>query len=51
MRSANPEMTNGEYICKKRNEQNKHSPLTLKEIKEIADTLKEKVQDTNTGDW
>jgi len=44
MRSADPEMTNGEYICKKQNEQNKHPPLRLKEIKDIADTLKKTVR-------
>ncbi|PKL70436.1 MAG: anaerobic ribonucleoside-triphosphate reductase activating protein [Methanomicrobiales archaeon HGW-Methanomicrobiales-1] len=44
MHSADPEMTNGEYICKKQNEQNKHPPLRLKEIKDIADTLKKTVR-------
>jgi pyruvate formate lyase activating enzyme len=44
MRSATPDMTNGEYICKKRTQQNNHPPLRLKEIKEIADTLKKTVR-------
>ncbi len=34
-----PDMTNGEYIVKKRNLQEEHPPLTLAEIKKIADEL------------
>jgi pyruvate formate lyase activating enzyme len=33
------EITQGEYICKKRNLQEKHQPLTLSEMKTIADGL------------
>lgn len=44
LRSTDTGMTNGEYICKKQNEQNKHPPLRLKEIKDIADTLKKTVR-------
>ena len=41
-------MTNGEYIWKKRIQQEHHPPLTLDEIKEIADKLEEKCTDSNT---
>jgi len=44
IRTKLPEMTNGEYISKKRIQQEEHPPLTLNEIKEIADKLKKKVR-------
>jgi len=44
MRTAFPEMTNGEYICKKRILQENHPPLKLNEIKEIADKLEKNVR-------
>jgi pyruvate formate lyase activating enzyme len=44
VRTKLPEMTNGEYICKKRIQQEQHPPLTLNEIREIADKLKKKVR-------
>jgi len=44
IRNATPDMTNGEYICKKLTQQNKHPPLKLNEIKEIADSLKKTVR-------
>jgi pyruvate formate lyase activating enzyme len=44
VRTKQPEMTNGEYICKKRIQQEQHPPLTLNEIKEIADKLKKNVR-------
>ena len=34
-----PDMTNGEYICKQRTLQENHPPLTLAELKRIADDL------------
>lgn len=39
MRETAPDMTNGEYICKQRTLQENHPPLTLAEIKKIADEL------------
>jgi len=39
MRETAPDMTNGEYICKQRNLQENHPPLTLAELKSIADDL------------
>jgi len=33
------EMTNGEYICRKRIQQERHPPLKLDEMKKIADSL------------
>ncbi|MCK9630398.1 MAG: anaerobic ribonucleoside-triphosphate reductase activating protein [Methanoregula sp.] len=39
MRETAPDMTNGEYICKQRNLQENHPPLTLAELKKIADEL------------
>lgn len=39
MREAAPDMTNGEYICKHRTLQENHPPLTLPELKAIADEL------------
>jgi len=39
MREAAPDMTNGEYICKRRILQENHPPLTLNELKAIADEL------------
>jgi pyruvate formate lyase activating enzyme len=39
MREAAPAMTNGEYICKRRTLQENHPPLTLPELKAIADEL------------
>ena len=39
MRETAPEMTNGEYICKRRTLQENHPPLTLPELKAIADEL------------
>jgi len=33
------DMTNGEYICRKRIQQERHPPLTLKEIQSIAEKL------------
>ena len=39
MREAAPDMTNGEYICKRRTLQENHPPLTLSELKAIADEL------------
>jgi len=39
MRETAPEMTNGEYICKRRTLQENHPPLTLAELKGIADEL------------
>jgi len=39
MRETAPDMTNGEYICKQRNLQENHPPLTLAELKTIADDL------------
>jgi pyruvate formate lyase activating enzyme len=39
MRETAPDMTNGEYICKQRNLQENHPPLTLSELKTIADDL------------
>ena len=44
VRTKLPEMTNGEYICKKRIQQEQHPPLSLNEIKEIADKLKKNVR-------
>ena len=44
LRSSSPEMTNGEYIYRKRIQQEKHPPLTLNEIKEIADKLEMKIR-------
>ena len=44
MRSATPDMTEGEYICKKQTQQKRHPPLRLDEIKKIADTLKKTVR-------
>jgi pyruvate formate lyase activating enzyme len=41
---AKSQMTNGEYICKKRIQQEQHPPLTLNEIREIADKLKKNVR-------
>ena len=38
------QMTNGEYISKKRIQQEQHPPLTLNEIREIADKLKKNVR-------
>ncbi len=39
-----PEMTQGEYICKKRIQQEEHPPLTLNEIREIADKLEKRIR-------
>ncbi|MDD5143676.1 anaerobic ribonucleoside-triphosphate reductase activating protein [Methanoregula sp.] len=39
MRETAPDMTNGEYICKRRTLQENHPPLTLPELKAIADEL------------
>ena len=39
MHKTAPDMTNGEYICKRRNLQENHPPLTLAELKAIADDL------------
>jgi len=39
MREAAPDMTNGEYICKRRTLQENHPPLTILELKAIADEL------------
>jgi len=39
MRETAPDMTNGEYICKQRDLQENHPPLTLAELKKIADDL------------
>jgi pyruvate formate lyase activating enzyme len=39
MRGTAPDMTNGEYICKRRTLQENHPPLTLAELKRIADDL------------
>lgn len=39
-----PEMTQGEYICKKRIQQEEHPPLTLDEIREIADKLEKRIR-------
>jgi pyruvate formate lyase activating enzyme len=39
MRETAPGMTNGEYICKRRTLQENHPPLTLAELKAIADEL------------
>jgi len=36
---SSPEMTRGEYISKKRVQQERHPPLTLQEIKEIANKI------------
>jgi pyruvate formate lyase activating enzyme len=44
LHSTTPEMTDGEYICKKHTQQKRHTPLKLLEIKEIADTLKKTVR-------
>jgi pyruvate formate lyase activating enzyme len=44
VRTKQPEMTNGEYICKKRIQQEQHPPLTLNEIMEIANKLKKNVR-------
>jgi pyruvate formate lyase activating enzyme len=44
LRNTSPEMTNGEYIYKKRIQQEKHLPLTLNEIKEIAEKLEKPVR-------
>jgi pyruvate formate lyase activating enzyme len=39
MRETAPDMTNGEYICKRRILKENHPPLTLQELKAIADEL------------
>jgi len=39
MQKTAPDMTNGEYICKQRTLQENHPPLTLAELKAIADDL------------
>lgn len=39
MRETAPAMSNGEYICKQRTLQENHPPLTLAELKAIADDL------------
>jgi pyruvate formate lyase activating enzyme len=39
MLNSAPDMTNGEYICKQRTLQENHPPLTLAELKTIADDL------------
>ncbi len=39
MGEATPEMTQGEYICRKRIQQERHPPLTFDEIKELAGKL------------
>jgi pyruvate formate lyase activating enzyme len=39
LRPSSPEMTNGEYIYKKRIQKEKHPPLKLNEIQEIAEKL------------
>jgi pyruvate formate lyase activating enzyme len=44
MRTTIPEMTNGEYIWKKRIQQENHPPLKLNEIKEIADKLEKSIR-------
>ena len=44
VRTKLPGMTNGEYIFKKRIQQEQHPPLTLNEMKEIADKLKKNVR-------
>lgn len=44
LRTTSPEMTEGEYMYKKRMQQENHPPLTLQEIKDIADTLNKSVR-------
>lgn len=44
LRTTSPEMTNGEYIYKKRIQQERHPPLRLNEIKEIADKLEKSIR-------
>ncbi|MDD1696161.1 MAG: anaerobic ribonucleoside-triphosphate reductase activating protein [Methanoregula sp.] len=44
LRNRQSEMTNGEYIHKKRIQQEEHPPLTLNEIKEIASRLNKQVR-------
>lgn len=44
LRMASPEMTEGEYIYHKRLQQEKHPPLKLNEIKEIAEKLEKPVR-------
>ena len=39
MNDASPELTRGEYICRKRIQQERHPPLTFDEIKVIAEEL------------
>jgi len=39
MRETAPDMSNGEYICKRRTLQENHPPLTILELKAIADEL------------
>lgn len=44
LRNTYPEMTDGEYIYKKRMQQEKHPPLTFNEIKEIAEKLEKPIR-------
>ena len=44
IRNTSPEMSNGEYIYHKRIQQEKHPPLKLNEIKEIAEKLEKPIR-------
>ena len=44
LRTTLPDMSNGEYIYHKRIQQEQHPPLTLNEIKEIAEQLEKPVR-------
>jgi pyruvate formate lyase activating enzyme len=44
LRMASPEMSEGEYVYHKRLQQEKHPPLKLNEIKEIAEKLEKPVR-------
>jgi pyruvate formate lyase activating enzyme len=44
LRTIQSEMTNGQYIHKKRIQQEEHPPLTLNEIKEIASKLEKRIR-------